>query len=155
MIASNSSSPPPPLCVCVFTGIRTVQYDRIMRWWSFNLGKESLQSYTLSLVIKNYYSPARPTCLIRFSGSYYRPPPSYRPPISSISHRHLTLCTPAPHLLSRSGTSSTWTFPTPATYQPPPLVSAPRATCLIMPPYPASALPPLPSSACAQTPVGP
>ena len=32
------------MCVCVFTGLRTVQYDRIMRWWISNLGQVLLQS---------------------------------------------------------------------------------------------------------------
>ena len=55
------------------------------------------------------------------------------PPISSIL-RHITslFVTPAPRLLSRRGSSFTWTSPTPATRQPPPLVSAPR---LLLPPY--------------------
>ena len=35
---------PTHLYVCVFTGLRDGQYDRIMRWWSSNLGQELLQS---------------------------------------------------------------------------------------------------------------
>ena len=31
-------------CVCVFFGLRTVQFDQIMRLWSSNLGQGSLQS---------------------------------------------------------------------------------------------------------------
>ena len=27
------------VCVCVFTGVRTGQFDRNMRWWNSNLGK--------------------------------------------------------------------------------------------------------------------
>ena len=32
------------MCVCVFDGIRTGQYDRIMRWWSINIGQGLLQT---------------------------------------------------------------------------------------------------------------
>ena len=50
---------------------------------------------------------------------------------------------------------STWTSPPSATRQPPPLVSAPRVVCLIVPPFTASVLPPLLPSACALIPGGP
>ena len=50
--------------------------------------------------------------------------------------------TPAHHFLSQSGTSSTFTTPTPITRQPLLLVSALRSACLCLPPCPASVIPP-------------
>ena len=143
------------LFVFVFTGLQTVQYDRIVRWWSSNLGQRFLYSYILTLVIITYYSPTRTTYISRFYGSYYSPPPSYRSPISSVHCRHFNICTPAPRLLSWSGTFTNWTYPTPATRHPPPLVSAPQSACLLLPPRPAYIRPPLPSSACSQVSVSP
>ena len=32
------------VCVCVFSGLQTERYDRIMRWWSSNLGQVLLNS---------------------------------------------------------------------------------------------------------------
>ena len=52
------------------------------------------------------------------------------------------ICTPTPHLLYRCGALSICPSPTPATCQPPPLVSAPCAAFLRLPPFPASIRPP-------------
>ena len=46
--------------------------------------------------------------------------------------------TPVSHLLSQRESSPTWMSPTPATWQPLLLVSAPRAALLYLPPFPAS-----------------
>ena len=58
-------------------------------------------------------------------------------PPSSSEHRHITFLyvTTSLHLLSRRGTLSTGTSPTPATRQLPPLVSSPCAACLHLLPY--------------------
>ena len=89
-----------------------------------------------------YYSPAHPTCISCFPGSFYLLPPSYRPPpVAFVVVSNLSL-TPAPHLLSRCGTVSTWTSTTPATSQTQLLVSVPRTMWLLLPPFPAPVCPP-------------
>ena len=65
------------------------------------------------------------------------PPPNQCPSTSL----HLFL-SPALHILSCHGSSSTWTFSPPATRQPPLIVSDPRTVCLILLQHPASIRPP-------------
>ena len=99
---------------------------------------------------------SRPTCFNRFSGSFYvsllRPTV---PPSVTVRRHNTSLCSTRSPLLSRRELPSTWMSLTPATRQPPPLVSAPRAACLRLPPFPASVRLPLSPSACAQVPVSP
>ena len=144
------------IVVVVFTGLRTGKYDRIKRWWSSNIGQGFLQSYTLLLVITNYSSPALPTCLSRFSGLFYFPPPSYRPPIISIRRCCTSLSV---HPLPNSSPSMVCRPPGLLPYLPPAslrcssLEPAPHACichCFLRPFAPHF----LPYS-CTQVPVGP
>ena len=128
------------MVVVVFTGLWTGQHDQIIRWWSSNLGQVLLKSQNMLLVITTYYVPLH-NLSQPLLGQFYFPLPDTNPhnqrsPLQDLSS------TTAPHLLSRSGTASTWMSPTPATNQTPPLVSMPRAACLHQPPYPASISPP-------------
>ena len=109
----------------VFTSIWIGKYEQITRWWVSSLGLESLQSYNSIASDYNlfYNQPthlSQPPLWIVILTSYLLPPP-----ISSIRRYHLTLCTYATQHLYRHGTTSTWTFPTPAICQPPLIVSVP------------------------------
>ena len=83
--------------------------------------------------------PVPPVSIV--SRYLYLPSSSYRPPISSRSSLYHLYIAPAPHLLYRGGSPSTWMPPTPASLQPPPFASAPSAACLSLPPFPASVCP--------------
>ena len=127
-----------------------------MRW----LSSKTQSVISTSLVSDTYReqllsSPSRPTCInclwIFISYLLLLPPP-YHHPFLFVT----PIFTPALHLISRRGASSTWPLTTPATRQPLPLVSAPCSTCLCLPLFTESVRPPpLPPSACTQVPVAP
>ena len=119
-------------CVCV-------NWSTVWEIW-LNYGVVGLQAsvrdfYILRLfhfLLTSFIFPARPICLSRFLDHIISSSSSYRPPIGSIKWSLTPLfISPAPHILLRNGTLSTWTLPPPSTLQPPPLVSAPCATCLL------------------------
>ena len=60
------------------------------------------------------------------------------PPISICSSSYYFYVTLDPCLLSWRRTLSTWTFTTPATRWPPPLLYTPHTVCLYLSPFPAS-----------------
>ena len=73
--------------------------------------------------------------LLYFSGSFVSPsflPPPYPQPFVIIALSFISNL----HLLSRCEALTTWNFPLTATRHPPPLVPAPRAVCLRLPPFP-------------------
>ena len=65
----------------VLTGIRTAQYDQIMRWWGSRLVQWLLQSYTLSLIVIYFY-PASPATLVLTLASTRGHSPTQMLPVS-------------------------------------------------------------------------
>ena len=99
-----------------------------------------LEYVAIIKTILAYPDPPVSSAFLDFSISLLHPT---APPSSAIRHLVNSISvTPDPHILTQRGTSSTRTFPTPATCQHPPLVSAPRANCLCLRPFPASIRPP-------------
>ena len=122
-----------------------------MGWWCSFLSQRPLHPQALYILLKNIYSsPSRRTCLNLFWIFLDSLLHLTAPPISSCSFSYHLSVAPAPHLLSQSGTPSTWKSPTPAPRRPPPLVSVPHTVCLYLPPFPASVRPPFLTSSCTQ-----
>ena len=127
------------VCVCVFTGIQSGQCVQILRLWCYNLGKLPLLTNTLLLSSQLILAPPAPPVSAAFLGhSVFLLHPNTPSSASICFHITCLSVTPAIHILSWIGTFPTGTFPTPANSHPLPLVSAPRATCLHLPPFPAS-----------------
>ena len=94
-------------------------------------------------IVTNLSSPSAPPDSTVFLGrsfpSFILPPPHHQ----TFVVVYLFLFVPTPHLLARRKSPPTWTFPTPATRQPWPLVSAPRTACLRLPTFPVTVRPPV------------
>ena len=115
------------VCVCV-TGHRSMEYSRIMRWWSSNLGHWPLQN--LGLVAYCYIAildPHRP--LLPPSTAQTPPPPT------SILSPHIIICPPRYHPYPSQHTNNNVPLPHPS-------LSVPY------PSTPPSPLPHLPNSCC-------
>ena len=83
------------MCVCV-TGLRDVQYDQIMRWWSSNLVQVLLQPQTPSLFLCSIFTPPS---LLLYSGNALTPilPSAPAPALHHTAPPHSTPhCPPLP-----------------------------------------------------------
>ena len=80
-------------------------------------------------------SPPAPTDSTIFLGCYFPSSVLTPPHQQSFIVLSIFLFSPVPHFLSRCESPPTWMLPTPATCQPPPLVSAPLSAWLRIPPF--------------------
>ena len=73
------------VCVCVFTGLYSGQYDQVMRWWSSNLGQGLLCLRPWHLAITTYSTPPTRPVLAAFLIVLFHP--LLPPPISRCRRR--------------------------------------------------------------------
>ena len=78
-------------CWCCVTVHRPVQFVLIMRWWCSNFGQGYLRTYYPSLTLQILFQRSLPTCLNRFSVSFYFPLYPTAPPSAAVCCRIFSL----------------------------------------------------------------
>ena len=120
------------LCACV-TIHQYLQVSKSWRGGSPTLDRDRSSTRLCCYIYNFKYSlpaPSVSTVFWIFLVPYSLIPPNHQQPLIVLA---LSLyVAPAPHVIYQRKAPPTWTLSTPATHQPPPLVSAPRSTCLFM-----------------------